>query len=85
MIKRNTKRAKLGLPSITAEPLEVQYEEFIRKQGHVTARVMDLLWISNFGRELSSPVPSWRFMQIVNKEGEFECTDTDTSFHKPKP
>ena len=36
---------------------------------------MDLLWISNFGRELSSPVPSWSgFMQIVNKEGEFECT-----------
>ena len=58
MIKRYTKRAKLGLSSITAEPIEVQYEEFIRNQGHVTARVMDLLWISNFGRELSSPVPS---------------------------
>ena len=75
MIKRNTKRANLGLSSITAEPLEVQYEEFIRNQGHVTARVMDLLWISNFGSKLSSPVPSWSgFMQIVNKEGEFGCT-----------
>ena len=41
----------------------------------MSARVMDLLRISNFGRELSSPVPSWSgFMQIVNKEGEFECT-----------
>ena len=72
-VMRYTKRAKLS--SITAETLEIQYEEFIRNQGHVTASVMDLLWISNFGCKLSSPVPSWSgFMQIVNKEGEFECT-----------
>ena len=74
MVKKHTKRAKVGLPSITVEPIELMYDEFKRNQRHLTTRVMDLQWLCSFGRELS-PVPSWSgFMQVANKTGEFERT-----------
>ena len=75
MVKKYTKHAKIGLSSITVEPIEQMYDEFKRNQRHLTAMVMDLQWLCSFGRELSTPVSSWNgFMQVTSKSGEFECT-----------
>ena len=69
MIRKYTKRAKISLSAIKAELLNLQYKEFQKNKRHFIARNIDLLWLSSFGKKLSSPVPSWSgFMQLTKGE-----------------
>jgi hypothetical protein len=80
-VQSYSKPDKIGLSSLTVDPLDLKFAKFARFHSSVAkkAGMMDFLWLSSFGKELAPPVASWSgFMQVAVRADSFETSSIHT-------